>query len=99
MAKSTASLASLPIVAEICLYGTAQTGAGFLARAKDGGKAGDGEVKAGRSFTDAVWLAVDDLGLHWGAALVFAPGGQQYARYDLSRSTYYGDLEWMPTGA
>jgi len=51
--------------AEICLYGTTTHGAGYIAAVHfaDGTQAmhGDGEIRQGRTFTDALILARMDL--------------------------------------
>ena len=85
------------MLAEICLYGNRQTGAGWLAVFADR-MAGDGEPVADRSFTEAVWLAAEalkKLGAP-GKVAIYAPGGEKMAICDLSRVPSYGDLRWQP---
>lgn len=95
---------SQKVVAEICLYGTTQHGAGWLARTSDGALLGDGELRQGRSFTEAVWLACDAVLRVYGACggrprngkvRVFAPGGERMADADINHPGYYGDLKWQ----
>src|SRR5262245_34869716 len=69
-------------VAEICLYGTSAAGSGWIACIADGtmsGKLmGNGELKHGRSMTEAVWLAADELkgaGVTRGIVRIFMAGG------------------------
>lgn len=84
-------------VADICLYGSSRTGAGWIARAEDGAMFGDGEPRGDRSFTEAIWIAVGALegaGLKAGRVRVFAPGGVQVAWMELTRPLTFGDLAW-----
>lgn len=87
------------LVAEICMYGIRDTGAGFIARnLKTGAMVGNGEPTANRSFTAALWLAVETLktlGLTEGCAVVFAPSAVSMAVVDLTRVPAYGDLAWV----
>jgi hypothetical protein len=89
------------IVGEICLYGTSNTGAGWLAVAKPHGQtAGDGDPVKGRSFSEAVWEAATAIGLilghQRGSVWVYEPSGQLRAKYDLGRVRTFGDLAWEP---
>lgn len=88
------------LVAEICLYGTQQAGAGWLAQLPGGKLLGDGTLRQGRSFTAALWLACEavreSIGHTSGLVRVFAAGGERMADADLSRPGYYGDLKWQP---
>jgi len=87
------------LVADICLYGNHTIGAGYLVQLTDGRLLGDGEPKAGRSFTEAVWLACRDVceaGISAGLVRVFAPGGQRMADTDLNHPGYFGNLKWQP---
>lgn len=89
------------LVAEICLYGNSAVGAGWLVRMHDGRMLGDGAPKAGRSNTEAVWLAVDAIRTAMPAPLfatarVYAPSGCLCADVDLRHVGYYGDLKWLP---
>lgn len=94
------------VVATITLYGTSQHGAGWLAKpgmpfsTNDADQiVGDGSLKLGRSFTEAVWQAVDALrvaGIDKGNVAIFAPSGQRMAIADLCRVPYFGDLQWQP---
>jgi hypothetical protein len=86
-------------VAEICLYGTSAVGSGYIARAASGEMIGNGVLVPGRSFTEAVWIAVDELeaaGLRKpGTIAIFAPGGEQMAVTDAMRVPAFGDLKWQ----
>lgn len=90
------------IVAEICLYGNHQCGAGYLAHVgpltRDSKLFGDGEPKAGRNMTAAVWLACMDLEAAGakGLATVYSPGGQRCGEVNIQRPCYYGNIEWRP---
>jgi len=86
-------------VAEIALYGTSKTGAGYIARAwMDSAIVtfGDGVPDQGQSFTDAVFRAVSQLqlcGLRDGLVNIFHPGGGRMSVIDLALPIpYYGDL-------
>lgn len=86
-------------VAEVCLYGTSRIGAGWIAQT-DAGLLGNGEPKAERGFTEAVFQAVSEIlerqpGLK-GTLAIFAPGGERVAYADLNHPGYYGDLKWAP---
>lgn len=101
MAKANAAVT---VVADICLYGNRETGAGFIAQAVDGRMFGNGEPLASRSFTEAVWLAVDELrraGVERGQLRIFAPGGERMATVEIGglkdrRLPYFGELSWGP---
>ncbi len=85
--------------AEICLYGTTATGAGWLATTDSGKLLGTGEPMAGRGYTAAVWLACDairEAGNIGKKARIYEPSGQRMADTDLTHPGYYGDLKWMP---
>lgn len=93
------------LVAEICLYGNRETGAGWLARMEDGALLGNGEPKAGRSNTEAVWRACDQIGRVLGmcggrprnaTVRVFASGGDLMADTSLTNPATFGDLKWVP---
>ena len=97
------------LVADICLYGTHTTGAGYLGLiapaaapmlARDEAMFGTGEPVAGRSFTEAVFEAVTVLrerGVVAGVARIFAPGGERVAVVELSRTIpTFGDLGVAP---
>lgn len=89
--------------AEICLYGTSAAGSGWIACIRDGtpsGKMlGDGGLTPGRSMTEAVWLAVDELrgaGVARGLVRIFASGGQSCADVEIGdHIPYFGDLKWQ----
>lgn len=88
-------------VADICLYGTPQTGAGYLACRLDHGQTcGNGEPVFGRPFTSAVFLAVEQLrglGLNKGRVRIFEPRGECMAIIELSGTVpTFGDLQWGP---
>ena len=90
-------------VAEICLYGTGQNGSGWIACIADGtpsGKLlGNGDLKPGRSMTEAVWLAADELrgaGVTRGTVRIFMSGGALCADVEISnRIPCFGDLRWQ----
>jgi hypothetical protein len=96
MARTNTTAA--PIVAEICLYGTREHGAGWLASTPDGRMFGDGELNFALGFTQAVWDAGDALakaGVRSGTIRIFAPGGQRMALVSQAGYLpYYGDLKW-----
>lgn len=99
MTTSSPALSSLPVVAEICLYGTSAIGAGYLHVHRGSVRPeGSHEPKQGRSFTEAVWLACDELraaGVTSGAVRVFAPGGEHVAVIDIgSHVPTYGDMKF-----
>jgi hypothetical protein len=85
-------------VADICLYGTHETGAGYIAATRDGSHFGNGEPRTGRTFTEAVWIAVGALeaagGLEAGRVRVFAPGGERMAWMELTSPLTFSDLAW-----
>src|SRR5688500_9948847 len=86
MAQTNQNAAS--VVAEICLYGNSRIGAGWLASVPGAAPLlGDGEPKAGRAFSEAVWLACDAIraaGVVGGKVRIFAPGGERGAEADLN---------------
>lgn len=94
------------LVAEICLYGNRTVGAGWLARidrAADAtmpwwadGLIGTGEPVEGRSFTEAVWAAIDTIrtGVQAGIVRIFDAGGRRMVDVDLNDVPAYGDLKW-----
>ena len=95
---------SQKLAAEVALYGNGPTGvgSGWLARLADGTILGDGEPKAGRTFTDAVWLAceaVRQAGVTGGRVRVFAAGGRLMADTDLNNPGYFGNLNWRAATA
>jgi hypothetical protein len=96
-------------IAEVCFYGTMQTGAGWLARVLDRkagnvpswstGLIGTGEPAQGRDFTQALWSALEALlaaGLADGPVAVFEPAGELMATVSLETRPWpcYGDLKW-----
>jgi hypothetical protein len=89
------------LVAEICLYGTRDAGFGFIARAADGRMFGKGELFAGRSMTETVWLAVDELktagvsGAGGATVAIFAPGGARLAVEAFANVRAVGDFAWQ----
>ncbi len=103
MPRTAKSSPAVP-VAEICLYGTMDVGAGWLANIANGTKCGlylgNGEPVRGRSMTEAVWLAVEairEAGVSKGAVRVFMSGGQRCADVDLGGYVpCFGDLPWQP---
>lgn len=90
---------TLPVVADITLYGNSRTGAGWLALV--GSRLlGTGDPKADRSFTEAVGeaaAALNEAGAKRGLIRIFAPCGERVAvvRNDRLIPTF-GDLVWGP---
>ncbi len=97
------------VVAEIALYGTSKIGAVYLVMTKDGELFGQSEPSVQRSFTAAVWLAVDDIlkrAGDWttreaytllGAVRVFHPGGEFFTDIPLDQPVpTYGSLTSQP---
>jgi len=88
------------IAGTICLYGTREHGAGWLARLADGTRLGTGDLAKYRTFTEAIWLALDEMKMAGMAAgrgtivEVFEPHGQFVAHYDTARTATFGDLKW-----
>jgi hypothetical protein len=84
----------------ITLYGTSQIGAGWLAMAKGDEKPmGTGTPRDGRTFTEAVWAAVELLrevrGVE-GKVRIFAPGGERFTDVDTrGHVPAYGSLVWQ----
>lgn len=66
--KTTTTAAAPAVVADICLYGTSMTGAGWIAAVNLPGaepddlpvakSLGDGEPRPHRTFTEAIWQSV-----------------------------------------
>jgi hypothetical protein len=83
-------------VADICLYGNHDIGAGYLVSTRNNGILGDGEPKESRSMTEAVWLAQSELRLvePKGRIRIFAAGGRMMAWLGVQETTYYGNLKW-----
>lgn len=87
----------------ICLYGTRETGAGWLASnglpMADGGRLfGDGEPSRSRTFTYAIFeaaRALREAGLS-GKAHLFDAGGLRVAEISLSLPPTYGLIAWAP---
>lgn len=99
------SKSSTQPVAEICLYGTSAVGAGYLISVYTPNgivRLGTGEPQKGRSFTEAVWTALDLVriaGFSRGIVHVYEPTGRRYAEVDLTGSPrYFGDLPWVDGG-
>jgi len=93
------------VAAEICLYGTTRHGAGYIAAVhhKDGSQSmhGDGSIREGRTFTDALILARMDLvdaGCKPNTRLAVhmdRPNGTpMVARLTVGTVRYAGDLRW-----
>jgi hypothetical protein len=93
------------VVAEICLYGTRQTGAGYIVSIHTPFhvvRIGTGTPVSGRSFTEAVWKATDMIqlaGFVAGIVHVYEPTGHKFAAFRLEDAPcYYGDLKWTDGG-
>lgn len=87
------------VVAEVCLYGTSFTGAGYLARTAAGRMFGTGDPVKERTFSEALWRAQHELrqaGTPDGPVAVFSPDGQRVALVGLNEATYFGALDWKP---
>ncbi len=91
----TRTTAAAP-VAEICLYGTSRTGAGWLVALPGGRMLGNGEPAADRSFTQAVWAALDAIRREGtaGPVRLFDAGGERCTTVHTSGCKWYGDLTW-----
>ena len=90
------------LVAEICLYGNQETGAGWLALVLDGPNRGhllgDGEPRQGMSNTMAVWIVcreIEALGAGSGRVRIYSADGLRQADTSLLHPAYYGSLEWQ----
>jgi hypothetical protein len=87
------------LVADICLYGNPTCGVGYIA-SHAGGMIGKGDTVAGRSLTEAIWLAVDALksagvsAARGACVVVYMPGGERYAVVPLARVPAFGDMQW-----
>lgn len=95
------------VLADICLYGIRQTGAGWLAARHDGRMFGTGDPVQGRTFTEAVFQAVDAIctgnklglvcGHQVGLVRIFHPGGDTMTVIDLQELIpTYGDMARVP---
>jgi hypothetical protein len=93
----------ISIIAIVWLYGTSSTGSGWLAQEAKGGRTiGTGTPQPGRSFTEAVFTAVQDLteahpevmGRKGGLVRVFAPGGEFCADVPAHAVPTYGEMPW-----
>jgi hypothetical protein len=85
--------------ADICLYGTRNTGAGFIVCALKGGRtSGTGDPVKDRTFTEAVWMGVEHLralGVTRGIVRIFDAGGDRVALADLANVPSFGELTWQ----
>lgn len=100
MSKNSKTRKNAELVGEICLYGTSAIGIGWLARGKETGLLGNGEPKAERAATEAVWQAADALraaGVD-GVVAIYAPGGERYAVAHVANIPTYGSLAWRAAG-
>lgn len=96
-------------VAEVCFYGTPTTGAGWLVKVLDreGGNVpawskgiiGTGDPVEGRTFTEALYTALDQVraaGLSRGLVTVYESSGAMMASLELAATwPVYGDLNWI----
>lgn len=103
MPRATTKTTPAKLAAEICLYGTMTAGSGWLAiihGRQVGRYLGDGELAAGRSMTEAIWLAADELraaGVTEGLVRIFMPGGERCADVELGEHIpNFGSLAWKP---
>jgi hypothetical protein len=93
------TVATETVIADICLYGNTNTGAGWLARSADGRMFGTGEPARDRSFTEAVWTAADTIlaaGARVDVVRIFAPGGLRVATVPIGAIPGFGALPWEP---
>lgn len=101
----TMTMQAMRVVADICLYGTNRTGAGWILAvnpvavaipAWSNGQIGTGEPHAGLTFTEAIHQAVENLtgeGVTMGLVRVFHPGGETMSTFDLGQPVpSYGKL-------
>lgn len=96
---------SREIVAEIALYGTHATGAGWLARhaGQSPNMVGDATPKSGRYFTEAVREAMDAVrarlrarNIADGFVRIYDAGGQRFAEVGLCASVpVFSALTWQ----
>lgn len=109
MVATKTKLIGLTVIAEICLYGTSRTGAGYLVTMMTGDMFGQHQPDVTRSFTEAVFKAVAGVWQRaggyedrqaWrelGAVRVFHPGGEFYSDIPLSEPCpNYGSLTSQP---
>lgn len=106
--KGTDTMTKNTPVAEICLYGTRQTGAGYIVSIQTPGavvptvRIGTGDPVQGRSFTEAVWIACETIqlatGLVRGIVHVYEPSGHKYAAFDLGHVPTFGNMTWIDGG-
>lgn len=103
MARKTSPKSS-QVVGSIHIYGASHCGFGFIACKRVEGQKdemfGDGEPKAGRSATDALWLGGMDLnkaGVRKGDVEVHmdVAGMPKMALADLANLPYFGQLKWQ----
>lgn len=89
-------------VGSVALYGTSRTGWGLIARTIDGRMFGDGEPKATRSATAALWLGLDALqdmtGARAGSVSITldTDRGPVEATVEVTTRAYFGDLVFKP---
>lgn len=90
----------LALVAELCLYGNRETGAGFILAYADGTMYGDGEPKGPHySFTACIWDCVREAFAMKGRGLVrvFDAGGERMADVVAGElAPTYGMMKWQP---
>lgn len=102
--KKTATTKPLYLEADICLYGTSNTGAGFIVARTganhDGAILKSEEVRPGRTLTEALWLAVDALRAADPTitiANVYEPAGHFTTRIEVQKVVpSFGMLTWSP---
>lgn len=103
MAKTTKT--TNPVVADICLYGNSQIGAGWLVAMNpevvvvpvgSKGLIGTGDPVEGQSFTEAVFQAMDHVlaaaGQVTGQVRIFHPGGETMTVVQVGDFLNYGTL-------
>ena len=95
------------VVADVCLYGTRDVGAGWLVEMNPAytldstGKTmlGDGEPNAMRGFTEAIYQACHAVrlamgGMSYGMVRIYEPNGKMMALASVNHPGYFGDLKW-----
>lgn len=88
------------IVAVVTLYGTSLVGAGWLAMVKGDEKPmGTGTPREGRTFTEAVWAAVEllrEVRQVEGLVRIFDAGGERFTDVDTrGHVPAFGSLAWQ----
>lgn len=98
----TKRITKTTLVGAICVYGNHNVGHGYIADIAGGRMFGDGKPVAGRSATEAVWLAADAIRDALGhsnglvAVHVDAAGGSPMVAFaPLANVPSFGSLAWQ----